>query len=153
MVVRVAGVGDLAAVLALDRGAAEAPHWPEAEYRAALEDGGAVSTVPDGGGSRRACWWGLRWGRLLLLETRFWLSWRAWRVAAEARRQGIGRMLCEAVAAWCREEGAETLQLEVRASSVGANLLYEGMGFGVMGRRRDYYREPMDDALLMRLEL
>ena len=45
------------------------------------------------------------------------------------------------------------MELEVRAGSVGAIALYEGLGFVVVGRRRGYYREPVEDALLMRLEL
>ena len=45
------------------------------------------------------------------------------------------------------------LELEVRAASAGAIALYEGMGFVLVGRRRRYYRGPVDDALLMRLGL
>jgi ribosomal-protein-alanine N-acetyltransferase len=45
------------------------------------------------------------------------------------------------------------LELEVRAGSIGAIALYSSVGFVVAGRRRDYYREPVEDALLMRLDL
>jgi ribosomal-protein-alanine N-acetyltransferase len=74
-------------------------------------------------------------------------------VAVTARRVGIGKELCLAVADWCRERGAMALELEVRAGSVGAIALYDGLGFVVAGRRTGYYREPMEDALLMRLDL
>jgi ribosomal-protein-alanine N-acetyltransferase len=45
------------------------------------------------------------------------------------------------------------LELEVRAGSGGAIALYAGLGFVVAGRRAGYYREPEEDALLMRLDL
>jgi ribosomal-protein-alanine N-acetyltransferase len=45
------------------------------------------------------------------------------------------------------------LELEVRAGSGGAIALYAGLGFVVAGRRVGYYREPVEDALLMRLDL
>jgi ribosomal-protein-alanine N-acetyltransferase len=43
-----------------------------------------------------------------------------------------------------------TLLLEVRESNAGARHLYEKLGFEVYHRRKDYYRNPMEDALLMR---
>ena len=74
-------------------------------------------------------------------------------VAASARRAGVGRALCAAVIDWCRAQGAQAIELEVRAASSGAIALYSGLGFVVEGRRPRYYREPMDDAVLMRLKL
>ena len=47
-------------------------------------------------------------------------------VEAAARRSGVGKALCEAVAEWCREQGASGLELEVRAGSEGAIALYRG---------------------------
>jgi ribosomal-protein-alanine N-acetyltransferase len=73
-------------------------------------------------------------------------------VEAAARRGGVGRALCGAVADWCRGEGVATLELEVRSGSAGAIALYSGLGFVVVGRRVRYYREPVEDALLMRLD-
>ena len=73
-------------------------------------------------------------------------------VDSAARRKGVGRALCEAVIDWCRGQGAEGMELEVRAGSAGAIALYSGLGFVVVGRRKGYYREPVEDALLMKLE-
>jgi ribosomal-protein-alanine N-acetyltransferase len=56
------------------------------------------------------------------------------------------------VADWCRGEEVATVELEVRAGSAGAIALYSGLGFVVVGRRVGYYREPVEDALLMRLD-
>ena len=74
-------------------------------------------------------------------------------MSASARRAGVGRALCEAVIGWCRKQGATEMELEVRAGGLGAVALYHGLGFAVVGQRRDYYRDPTEDALLMRLRL
>jgi ribosomal protein S18 acetylase RimI-like enzyme len=74
-------------------------------------------------------------------------------VSASARRAGIGRALCRAVFDWSRSQGATELILEVRASSSAAIALYAGLGFTLAARRPRYYRDPNDDALLMRLLL
>jgi [ribosomal protein S18]-alanine N-acetyltransferase len=146
--VRVAGVGDLAGVLRVERSSVEAPHWSEGEYLAALDGGTAV----------RRC--------LMVAEVEGLVAGFAVgkvaagvgelesvAVAGEARRQGVGRALCLAVMEWCRAQGAGAMDLEVRAGSVGAIGLYEGLGFVAVGRRRGYYREPVEDALLMQREL
>jgi ribosomal-protein-alanine N-acetyltransferase len=49
--------------------------------------------------------------------------------------------------------GAQAAILEVRAGNVAAQALYRRYGFEVVGRRRLYYREPPEDALLMRASL
>jgi ribosomal-protein-alanine N-acetyltransferase len=74
-------------------------------------------------------------------------------VAANARRAGIGRALCRAVLDWSRSQGATELVLEVRAASSAAVALYAGLGFTLTARRPRYYRDPDDDALLMRMKL
>ena len=45
------------------------------------------------------------------------------------------------------------MELEVRAGSVGAIALYKRLGLVAVGRRPGYYRSPMEDAVLMRLEV
>jgi ribosomal-protein-alanine N-acetyltransferase len=67
------------------------------------------------------------------------------------RRKGVGRALCRTVMAWCEGMGAGRIELEVRAGSV-AIALYQGLGFAKTGRRRGYYREPAEDAVLMQIE-
>ena len=68
------------------------------------------------------------------------------------QRQGVGRALCRGVIEWCSAQGAEVVELEVRAGSTGARQLYELLGFEVAGRRPKYYEGPVDDAILMRLK-
>lgn len=70
-----------------------------------------------------------------------------------ARRRGIGGALMRAAVAWALRQGAHTAILEVRAGNVAAQALYRRFGFEVVGRRKQYYREPPEDALLMRAVL
>ncbi len=73
-------------------------------------------------------------------------------VAPEFRRQGIGEELIHELVACLRQKGAVSLALEVRASNAPAIALYEKMGFVPVGRRPNYYRNPKEDALIMRKE-
>ena len=65
------------------------------------------------------------------------------------RAQGIGTALLQQVLAEGRQLGARRATLEVRSSNEGARRLYERMGFYVAGIRRDYYSEPVEDALIL----
>ena len=73
-------------------------------------------------------------------------------VVGSARRRGVGRVLCLAAMEWARGVGATTMELEVRAGSEAALGLYRSLGFVEQGRRRGYYREPVEDAVLMALK-
>ncbi|HEX8457206.1 MAG TPA: ribosomal protein S18-alanine N-acetyltransferase [Pyrinomonadaceae bacterium] len=70
-----------------------------------------------------------------------------------ARRRGIGGALMRTAIASAVKQGARAAILEVRAGNVAAQALYRQYGFAVVGRRRQYYREPPEDALLMRAAL
>lgn len=65
------------------------------------------------------------------------------------RRRGIARQLLHYVIAESTAGGASSATLEVRASNEPARRLYEGLGFHVEGVRRDYYRDPREDALIL----
>src|SRR5262245_19453136 len=69
------------------------------------------------------------------------------------RRQGIGKSLMEAAIDEGQLRGVTQVLLEVRASNQTAQLMYRRLGFRFTGRRRDYYRSPTEDALLMKLTL
>jgi ribosomal-protein-alanine N-acetyltransferase len=56
-----------------------------------------------------------------------------------AQHQGIGAALIDDFVAFAKSRGAARLHLEVRDGN-SAILLYERRGFGLIGRRRDYYR-------------
>ena len=71
----------------------------------------------------------------------------------EFRRIGIGRSLMEVAIDEAGRRGVAHVILEVRAGNEAAQLLYRELGFGFVGRRRDYYRMPTEDALVMKLKL
>jgi len=65
------------------------------------------------------------------------------------RAQGIGTALLQHVLAEARRLGARRATLEVRASNERARRLYERLGFYVAGVRRNYYTDPVEDALIL----
>ena len=70
-------------------------------------------------------------------------------VEENSRRRGIARALVEELV---RRLPAHCLTLEVRSSNMPAIRLYESMGFQQIGLRRNYYRNPREDALILRKE-
>lgn len=68
------------------------------------------------------------------------------------RRQRLARTLIEYVLAEAGRLGCPRATLEVRRSNHAARQLYEGLGFTVHGVRRDYYAEPVEDALVLWLD-
>jgi ribosomal-protein-alanine acetyltransferase len=74
-------------------------------------------------------------------------------IAPAWRRRGIGRGLAEAAMGASRAAGAEHVFLEVRESNAEARAFYEGMLFTQTGRRRGYYRDPIEDALVLSRKL
>jgi len=71
-------------------------------------------------------------------------------VDASQRRQGIGWLLVQTVIAECKTAGVRTIFLEVRGSNGKARKLYARAGFKEIGRRTAYYREPSEDALVLK---
>ncbi len=68
------------------------------------------------------------------------------------RKQGIATELISALIEALNERGSHSLMLEVRASNEPAKSLYLKMGFDVVGVRKNYYRNPREDALILRKE-
>lgn len=74
-------------------------------------------------------------------------------VSSAARRRGIGSTLLDAALAEARARGALTVYLEVRDSNESARSLYATRGFVQVTRRRRYYRDPTEDALVLKVDL
>jgi ribosomal-protein-alanine acetyltransferase len=70
-------------------------------------------------------------------------------VSPASRRQGVGRALLSALLNEARAHCAERILLEVRASNHAAIRLYLRNGFQQLSRRRDYYLNPTEDALIL----
>lgn len=65
------------------------------------------------------------------------------------RRRGIGRFVLEKVIESVKKMGAKFLTLEVRVSNTSAISLYTKMNFKVVGIRKNYYANPVEDAFIM----
>ena len=73
-------------------------------------------------------------------------------VHPDFRRQGIAEALVNGLVDRLKAMGSHCLTLEVRASNAPAISLYEKLGFSEIGRRKNYYRNPREDALILRKE-
>jgi len=73
-------------------------------------------------------------------------------VHPDYRRRGIAEKLIDALTGALGEKGSHGLSLEVRASNGPAIALYEKLGFAQVGLRKNYYRNPKEDALILRKE-
>ena len=71
-------------------------------------------------------------------------------VHPEHRRKGVAEALIAALSQGLKERGNVWLTLEVRASNAPAIALYDKLGFAQVGCRPNYYRNPKEDALILR---
>ena len=73
-------------------------------------------------------------------------------VHPDYRRKGIAEALVNGLVEELKRKESRCLTLEVRASNDPAITLYEKLGFSEIGRRKNYYRNPREDALILRKE-
>jgi ribosomal-protein-alanine N-acetyltransferase len=138
---------DLPAVLEIDRLSFALP-WPEHSFRFELTGNDAahllVAEMPSGADARVIGYLGY-W----LLVDEMHVSTLA--VHPEMRGRGIGERLLLAGLEQAWSQGAEMSTLEVRPSNEAALALYRKYGFELVGRRRAYYQDNNEDALLLTL--
>ena len=70
-------------------------------------------------------------------------------VAPHKRQRGIGYRLLDYAVKTSKGQGLERLFLEVRSKNVPALRLYTAYGFKEIGVRKNYYKDPQDDAIVM----
>jgi [ribosomal protein S18]-alanine N-acetyltransferase len=137
--VRPATPADLPALLALEGQSAGAAHWSEAEYRRLFAEAARVVLVIGEDAVQ-----GFIVGRDLGPE------WEIENivVASSVQRRGLGTRLVKKLLDLTRSRGAQAVFLEVRESNRAARALYSKSGFVETGRRRGYYKNPEEDALV-----
>lgn len=69
-------------------------------------------------------------------------------VKRKFRRQGLGKLLLEEIRSFAIARGITRIHLEVRSENEAAVHLYRSFGFLEVGRRKNYYEAPKDDAIL-----
>ena len=69
-------------------------------------------------------------------------------VLPQYRRRGIGERLLREAIRGAKERGCDFLSLEVRVGNAAAIRLYERLGLRLAGRRKAFYRDPTEDALI-----
>ena len=70
-------------------------------------------------------------------------------VKASARKQGIGKQMMSVLVEKAAKLGITTLYLEVRESNAAARTLYKSLGFAEDGIRKNFYEQPVENAVLM----
>jgi ribosomal-protein-alanine N-acetyltransferase len=132
---------DVAAAAELFTASPEAAHW-RARDLSELLTAGARGWVEEAG-------YGPVVGAVVMREAAGEMEILNLAVASAERGKGIGRGLMETAFRAAKERGANRAFLEVRESNAGARSFYARLGFSQDGRRRNYYREPQEDALLL----
>ena len=145
MTIRPATAADIADVVQMERACYSDP-WPASSF-AALPKNERVCFLVARDPNQRLLGFAIAWhvmdeGELANLA-----------VASEARRRGVGTSLLEAVTSDALGRGTSQLYLEVRESNSAAQQLYKAAGFEQVGRRKQYYRQPVEDALILRRTL
>jgi ribosomal-protein-alanine N-acetyltransferase len=148
---RAARSGDIDAILEIERASFPDPPWSRNSFVVLLDNPRVSFTVASTGTqqSRGAP------GDMVLGYVVTWTAADEAEIANLAvkpdhRRMGIGRLLLEASISAAHAAGARCLYLDVRESNVAARTLYETRGFVAVGRRVKYYRNPTEDALVLR---
>ena len=70
-------------------------------------------------------------------------------VHPDCRRKGIAAALITELVSRLKARGSRILRLEVRESNLPAIALYKAMGFTQLGLRKNYYRNPKENALIL----
>ncbi len=144
-----ATAADVEALRELERRSFTHP-WTEGNFREVVADPSRVCTlvlreIREAGGAERSavvayCIYQIVADEMHILDLA---------VGPERRRRGLARWLLSYALDRARGRGAERAFLEVRRSNEPALALYRSFGFRVLAERRDYYRDPGEDALVL----
>ena len=135
--IRSAVSGDLSAILAVEQQEPNAAHWIESQYQTRLA--GGVLLVAE----ENLTILGFVCARTIAGEWEL----ENIMVADRARRRGVADQLLADLLRRAQSRAGTAVWLEVRESNQPARRLYEKAGFFQSGRRREYYKNPVEDAL------
>jgi ribosomal-protein-alanine N-acetyltransferase len=145
---------------AMERSCASAAHWTPGQYLDALDSSGVerlvlVAEAPVHSASNEAARSDAGGLQGFLVARHVAAEWELENivVAPSARRNGLGQRLLGALLAAARETNSSSVFLEVRESNAPARNLYEKAGFEQTGRRKSYYADPAENAILYRFSL
>ncbi len=139
--------GDLAAVLAIEAVSFSNP-WSGQTFRGEIQNTSisyplvAVETA-----SRKVV------GYIIYWQIREDVQINNVAVHPDFRGRGVGEAALRAVLDRVREAGASLVTLEVRSSNTAALNLYRKLGFQALGRRKNYYTNPDEDAEVLGLQI
>lgn len=142
--VRAMRPADLDQVMLIERRSFTAP-WEESTFRGLMRRPSAALLVAEFGeelAGYSVMWFAADEGELGDIA-----------VTPERRGTGVGRLLLRESIAVAVSRGTRALYLEVRESNAVARALYVAFGFAVVGVRKQYYTEPVEDAIVMKLAL
>jgi [ribosomal protein S18]-alanine N-acetyltransferase len=143
LVVRDARKSDISAIRGIENASPTAAHWSESHYGEALSAPERLILVAEQDQS------GVVGFLVASIAIREW-ELENIAVSPAARRRGIGRALMTALIDRARRTGSTEIRQEVRASNLAAQNLGLSVGFVQQGRRSNYYRDPVEDALLLK---
>jgi [ribosomal protein S18]-alanine N-acetyltransferase len=140
--IRSAALTDVPAILAIEQQAQGAAHWTAEQYKKLVGSGVVLVAEEAAEEAGKLC--GFICAKAVASE------WEIENVvvAAEFLRRGIANELVRELIDRAAGEAASAILLEVRESNLPGRRLYEKHGFCEVGRRRVYYRDPVEDAIL-----
>ena len=133
---------DLDAVTEIER-ASFADPWSTAEFASVLNAGQAIFLVAEVGEKNGII------GYVIAMAVLDQAEILNVAVAPDQRGAGLGGGMLDAALLEVERRGAESVFLEVRVSNAAARALYASRGFVEISRRKNYYRTPVEDALVM----
>ena len=141
LVIRPMEMRDVAAVAALEKACFSDP-WSESSVHSELSNPLSLWLVAEKGGAVAGYI-----GSQSVLDAADMMNVA---VVQKSRRGGVAEALIGSLIARLEEAGVRSLSLEVRVSNDAARALYEKLGFSEVGRRKNYYTKPKEDALILR---
>ena len=146
--VRAMRESDVEQVLSIASDLSEAPHWPRSAYCGAINSENSPQRIAlvaqDAAGIV---------GFVVAMVMAPQAELESVAVPSFAQRRGIATGMLRELTSHLIAESVDELLLELRSSNSRAAGFYEQYGFVSVGRRRSYYQDPVEDALLLKLDL